>query len=106
MGYADHAVLSNLGVAITSTFIITSGCSKTCTSQDRATIRDSSGLTFTVTETNCDTLGNTTTATIYVADSARGPREAIMKYGPDERSGLPTITTLGNDAIVISIKSV
>jgi hypothetical protein len=61
-------------------------------------------LTFVITETNCDLVGNTTATTIE-AYGLGAPKTTLFKYGPDDRSGMPQIAVQGN-RMVIEIDSV
>jgi len=86
--------------------MMAAGCSKSCLTQNEATIHDKSGLTFTITSTNCDTFGNDTVNSISAADATGGHRKVILKYGPDEGSAPPKITITEDKNIVVAIDSV
>lgn len=80
------------------------GCGPACVSEEQAKISDPSGLTFVITETNCDLVGNSTATTIE-AYGQGDSKTTLFKYGPDDRSGAPQIAVQGN-RIVIDIDSV
>ena len=86
--------------------LMAAGCSKSCLSQNRATIHDKSGLTFTVTSTNCDMFGNDTVNSISASDASGGHRKVILKYEPDDRSAPPQITITENNTLAVAIDSV
>lgn len=76
-----------------------------CTETVRSVFTDPSGLTFTVAETDCDSLGNDAAVTISASEKGSQP-VVLAKYGPDERSRPPHIVVESGKTIVISIDSV
>jgi hypothetical protein len=91
-------------IFLASAGLLLAGCGPACISKAQAKISDPSGLTFVITETNCDLVGNTT-ATAIEAYEQDDSKTALFKYGPDDRSGMPQISVQGN-RIVIEIDSV
>lgn len=51
-------------IFLASAGLLLEGCGPACISKEQAEISDPSGLTFVITETNCDLVGNTTATTI------------------------------------------
>jgi hypothetical protein len=91
-------------IFLASAGLLLEGCGPACISKEQAKIIDPSGLTFVITETNCDLVGNTTATTIQ-AYRQGDSKTALIKYGPDDRSGAPRIAVQAN-RIVIEIDSV
>jgi hypothetical protein len=91
-------------IFLTSAGLLLEGCGPACISKEQAKISDPSGLTFVITETNCDLVGNTT-ATSIEAYGQGDSKTTLFKYGPDDRSGMPQVAVQGN-RIVIEIDSV
>ena len=91
-------------IVLASAGLLLEGCGPACISKEQAKISDPSGLTFAITETNCDLVGNTTATTIE-AYGQGDSKTTLFKYGPDDRSGMPQIAVQGN-RIVIEIGSV
>jgi hypothetical protein len=80
-------------------------CSSSCISKEKASINDPSGLTFVITETNCDSFGNDTAVTIDAGAGDSG-KTTLFKFDPDERSGTARISVEGGKTIVVEIDSV
>jgi len=91
-------------IFLASAGLLLEGCGPACISKEQAKISDPSGLTFVITETNSDLVGNTTATTIE-AYGEGASKTILFKYGPDDRSGMPQIAVQGN-RIVIEIDSV
>jgi hypothetical protein len=91
-------------IFLASAGLLLEGCGPVCISKEQAEISDPSGLTLVITETNCDLVGNTTATTIE-AYGEGASKTILLKYGPDDRSGMPQIAVQGN-RIVIEIDSV
>ena len=91
-------------IFLASAGLLLAGCGPACVSEEQAKISDPSGLTFVITETNCDLVGNSTATTIE-AYGQGDSKTTLFKYGPDDRSGAPQIAVQGN-RIVIDIDSV
>jgi hypothetical protein len=91
-------------IFLASAGLFSEGCGPACISKEQAKISDPSGLTFVITETNCDLVGNTIATTIE-AYGQGDSKTTLFKYGLDDRSGMPQIAVQCN-RIVIEIDSV
>lgn len=91
-------------IFLTMAVLLLEGCGPACISREQAKISGPSGLTFVITETNCDLVGNTTATTIEGYGKGDS-KTTLFKYRPDDRSGMPRISVQGN-RIVIEIDSV
>jgi hypothetical protein len=100
----SHVKIQLPTIFVASAGLLLGGCGPACISKEQAKINDPSGLTFVITETNCDLVGNTTATTIQ-AYGQGDSKTTLFKYGPDDRSGAPQITVQAN-RIVIEIDSV
>jgi hypothetical protein len=100
----SHVSIHLPTIFLASVGLLLSGCGPACISEEQAKISDPSGLAFVITETNCDLVGNSTVTTIE-AYGQGDSKTTLLKYGPDDRSGMPTIAVQGN-RIVIEIDSV
>lgn len=68
-------------------------------------IIDPVGLTFDVTETDCDVIAKEFYAEIYVSRTGDDAKTLIFKYDP-EQSSHPTVRVFNRSTIMISISSV
>jgi hypothetical protein len=80
----SHVNIHLRTIFLASAGLLLEGCGPACISKEQAMISDPSGLTFVITETNCDLVGNTTATTIE-AYGRVGSRTTLFKYGPDDR---------------------
>ena len=77
-----------------------------CITEVRREIRLPSGLEFSIVETDCSTLGEDASVSIYGLNEADGAgRTLLFKYGPDSDQ-VSAIEITGEDGILISIPSV
>ena len=60
------------------------------------------GLRFQISETDCSTLGEDASISVYGLNEKGGSRTLLFKYGPS-RDVLPTVEVRGQDRILISI---
>jgi hypothetical protein len=77
-----------------------------CITEVRREIHLPSGLKFSIVETDCSTLGEDASVSIYGLNEAHGSdRTLLFKYGPDSDQ-VSAIEITGEDGILMSIPSV
>jgi hypothetical protein len=76
-----------------------------CLAQTRENISNLSGFDFEVTETDCDTLGNDSSVSVFAFQFGRTQKELLFRYGP-AGDATPTMLSTGEHAIRLSIPRV
>jgi hypothetical protein len=93
---ALYLLLSSLGLAPTL---------PTCVTQTKDAL-SLSDFNFEISETNCSTLGEDASISVFVSKSGRTEKVLLFKYGPAGVNPLPIITVAAEHTIKISIPRV
>lgn len=105
------AVLAILGLGASCTYLllpllgIPIWIPGACITETDAKISDVAGLDFEISYVNCDVIAKQESMRILVSRSGGSSKTAIFEYSPASLE-LPTITTIDQHTILISLKSV
>jgi hypothetical protein len=77
-----------------------------CTTEVRERVAHVSGFDFEISETDCDTLAKDASISVFASRTGDMEKTLLLKYGPAGVNDLPTITSIDQHGVLISIEKV
>jgi len=75
----------------------------TCTTETHRKISGLSGFDFEISETDCSTLGEDASISVFASRAGEADKTLLFKYGPAGVDPMPVITSVDRHAIEISV---
>ena len=94
---AVYLLLATIGLAPTP---------HTCITETHKKISDLSGFDFEVSETDCSTLGEDASISVFASKPGQTKKMLLFKYGPASAEPMPVITSVGQHAVEISVSRI
>jgi hypothetical protein len=76
---------------------------RTCITETRETVRNVSGFDFEISETDCSTLGEDASISVFASRSGQIRKTLMFKYGPAGVNPMPAITSIDPHTVQISV---
>jgi hypothetical protein len=77
-----------------------------CLTETLGKISDRSGVDFEISETDCDTLAKDASVSVFASKHGRTREVLLFKYDPGGVEPIPVITSVGQHAVEISVRSI
>jgi len=80
--------------------------SQTCITETREKIRGIAGFDFEISETNCSTLGEDASISVFASKAGQPNGVLLFKYGPAGIAPMPVITAIDQQTVQIMVPRV